>query len=59
VGGYFGGKVALKYAGSSEHQVVFIARGAYLAALVKVARFPYETKSSMQLDCEKGGADGG
>jgi 2-dehydropantoate 2-reductase len=25
------------------------------AALVKVARFPYETKSSMQLDCEKGG----
>jgi 2-dehydropantoate 2-reductase len=25
------------------------------AALVKVARFPYETKSSMQLDYEKGG----
>jgi len=24
-------------------------------ALVKVARFPYETKSSMQLDYEKGG----
>jgi 2-dehydropantoate 2-reductase len=35
VGGYFGGKVALKYAGSAEHRVVFIARDAHLAAIRK------------------------
>ena len=35
VGGYFGGKVALKYAGSSEHTVVFIARGAHHEAIRK------------------------
>lgn len=35
VGGYFGGKIALRYAGSPEHQVVFIARGAHLAAIRK------------------------
>ena len=35
VGGYFGGKVALKYAGSAEHRVAFIARGAHLAAIRK------------------------
>jgi 2-dehydropantoate 2-reductase len=35
VGGYFGGKVALKQAGSAEHKVVFIARGAHLAAIRK------------------------
>lgn len=33
VGGYFGGKLAGKYAGSREHAVVFIARGAHLAAI--------------------------
>ena len=33
VGGYFGGKIARKYAGSPEHRVVFIARGAHLAAI--------------------------
>jgi 2-dehydropantoate 2-reductase len=33
VGGYFGGKIARKYAGSSEHRVVFVARGAHLAAI--------------------------
>lgn len=33
VGGYFGGKLARKYAGSQEHAVVFIARGAHLAAI--------------------------
>lgn len=33
VGGYFGGKVALKCAGSSDHGVAFIARGAHLAAI--------------------------
>jgi 2-dehydropantoate 2-reductase len=33
VGGYFGGKLAGKYAGSLEHTVVFIARGAHLAAI--------------------------
>jgi 2-dehydropantoate 2-reductase len=33
VGGYFGGKIARKYAGSPEHGVVFIARGAHLEAI--------------------------
>jgi 2-dehydropantoate 2-reductase len=33
VGGYFGGKLARKYAGSPEHAVVFIARGEHLAAI--------------------------
>jgi 2-dehydropantoate 2-reductase len=35
VGGYFGGKLALKYAGSPGHRVVFIARGEHLAAIRK------------------------
>jgi 2-dehydropantoate 2-reductase len=35
VGGYFGGKIAVKFAGSPGHQVVFIARGAHLAAIRK------------------------
>jgi 2-dehydropantoate 2-reductase len=35
VGGYFGGKVALRYAGSAEHSVVFIARGEHLATIRK------------------------
>jgi 2-dehydropantoate 2-reductase len=33
VGGYFGGKIARRYAGSPEHRVVFIARGQHLAAI--------------------------
>jgi len=33
MGGYFGGKLALKYAGSPEHRVVFIARGEHLSAI--------------------------
>lgn len=33
VGGYFGGKIARKYAGSPGHRVIFIARGAHLAAI--------------------------
>jgi 2-dehydropantoate 2-reductase len=33
VGGYFGGKLARKYAGSPGHTVVFIARGKHLAAI--------------------------
>jgi 2-dehydropantoate 2-reductase len=33
VGGYYGGKLALQYAGSREHQVIFIARGAHLKAI--------------------------
>jgi len=33
MGGFFGGKLALKYAGRSEHRVVFIARGKHLAAI--------------------------
>jgi len=35
VGGYFGGKIAMKYAGSSGYRVVFMARGAHLAAIRK------------------------
>ncbi len=35
VGGYFGGKLALKYAGSGEHKIIFIARGAHLEAIRK------------------------
>ena len=33
VGGYFGGKIAGKYGGSLEHRVVFVVRGAHLAAI--------------------------
>ena len=33
VGGYFGGKLARKYAGLPEHRVAFIARGEHLAAI--------------------------
>jgi 2-dehydropantoate 2-reductase len=33
VGGYFGGKIARAYAGSPAQRVVFIARGAHLAAI--------------------------
>jgi 2-dehydropantoate 2-reductase len=32
-GGYFGGKIAAAYAGSPGHRVIFIARGAHLAAI--------------------------
>jgi 2-dehydropantoate 2-reductase len=35
VGGYYGGKLALKYTGRSEHEVIFLARGAHLAAIRK------------------------
>jgi 2-dehydropantoate 2-reductase len=35
VGGYYGGKLALKYAGSGEHEIIFFARGAHLAAIRK------------------------
>jgi 2-dehydropantoate 2-reductase len=33
VGGYFGGKIARKYAGLPDHRVVFVVRGAHLAAI--------------------------
>jgi len=33
MGGYFGGKLALRYAGSPGHEVVFIARGEHLATI--------------------------
>src|SRR5512136_3472491 len=33
VGGYYGGKLAMKYAGTGEHQVIFFARGEHLAAI--------------------------
>jgi 2-dehydropantoate 2-reductase len=33
IGGYYGGKMAVKYAGSGEHQIIFIARGEHLKAI--------------------------
>ena len=33
VGGYFGGRLAQKYAGAGRHRVIFIARGAHLEAI--------------------------
>lgn len=33
VGGYYGGRLALRYAGSPEHRIVFIVRGAHLEAI--------------------------
>ena len=33
VGGYYGGKLALKYSGRSRHEVIFFARGAHLATI--------------------------
>jgi len=33
VGGYYGGKLALAYAGKGEHDVIFIARGEHLQAI--------------------------
>ena len=35
VGGYYGGKLAMKYTGRSKHEVLFYARGAHLAAIRK------------------------
>jgi len=35
IGGYYGGKLAAKYAGSGEHQIIFIARGEHLNAIRK------------------------
>ena len=33
VGGYFGGKLAREYENSSEHEIIFIARGEHLKAI--------------------------
>jgi len=33
VGGYYGGKLALAYAGKGEHEVVFVARGEHLQTI--------------------------
>jgi 2-dehydropantoate 2-reductase len=33
VGGYFGGKLAIKYEGSDQHEIIFIARGEHLNAI--------------------------
>jgi 2-dehydropantoate 2-reductase len=33
IGGYYGGKLAVKYAGSADHQIIFIARGEHLKAI--------------------------
>jgi 2-dehydropantoate 2-reductase len=35
VGGYFGGKLALEYVNSREHEIIFIARGEHLKAIKK------------------------
>lgn len=35
IGGYYGGKLAMAYAGSGRHEIVFIARGEHLAAIRK------------------------
>jgi len=35
VGGYFGGKLAREYENSSEHEIIFIARGEHLKAIQK------------------------
>jgi 2-dehydropantoate 2-reductase len=35
IGGYYGGKLAMKYAGSGEHEIIFFARGEHLAAIRK------------------------
>ena len=35
IGGYYGGKLALAYAGSGRHEITFIARGEHLAAIRK------------------------
>lgn len=34
VGGYYGGKLAREYENSSEHEIIFIARGKHLAAII-------------------------
>jgi len=33
IGGYYGGKLAAKYAGAGKHQIIFIARGDHLKAI--------------------------
>jgi 2-dehydropantoate 2-reductase len=33
IGGYYGGKLAVKYAGAGEHEIIFIARGEHLKAI--------------------------
>ena len=35
VGGYYGGKLALTYGKSAEHEIIFIARGKHLEAIQK------------------------
>jgi 2-dehydropantoate 2-reductase len=35
VGGYFGGKLAVEYENSREHEIIFIARGEHLKAIQK------------------------
>ena len=35
IGGYYGGKLALKYGPSKEHEIIFIARGDHLKAIRK------------------------
>lgn len=35
IGGFYGGKLAMTYAGKDEHEVIFYARGVHLAAIRK------------------------
>lgn len=35
IGGYYGGKLAVKYAGDAKNQIIFIARGEHLKAIRK------------------------
>ena len=56
VGGYFGGKLARRYAGSAEHRVIFVARGAHLAAirrdglLLKTVEGEYRVRPDLATD---------
>ena len=52
VGGYLGGKLARKYAGSREHTVIFIARGAHLAAIRKEGLLLKTVKKGRQTELE-------
>ncbi|HTZ38890.1 MAG TPA: 2-dehydropantoate 2-reductase N-terminal domain-containing protein, partial [Syntrophales bacterium] len=35
IGGFYGGKLAVQYAGKGEHEIIFFARGAHLEAIRK------------------------
>ena len=45
VGGYFGGKLAIEYEGSDQHDIIFIARGEHLKAIQEKGLQLFCTKS--------------